>query len=608
MAFITSPHILRALLTVVLLVLCLRPGLVRGDENDETLDLYSGFQESSSSASRAPKPLSRTAENVTIITYKDIEALNAHSLADVLATLPGIQVDFLGGPGSVALTAIQGSVNFHVLVMVDGNPINTLGEGFTDVALVPARIIERIEIVKGAASSAWGQALGGVINVTTKTPDFRPVGGAVLASIGSSKTTDDSIELSGSSSGLGYYLYGGYLGSDGIVPHIDAHAQNAYGKLTYDLPGGGQAWGTFGYTHSRRTTLFQSGMMLGLTEGHSTTSINASLGLRTPLTSSLELEISGRHRHLADNTIDDFTSNGLIATQVTRDKTTGGAAKLIWRTPGNLLVTGIEYEHGEVDATRTFQRVDSLTPSIDRIAFFLNDTITLGNLTVIPGMRIDHSNFYGNQFSPALGLTYLLGNSTVLRLYTARGHSILSLLQQSNPPEKVWTAQIGIESGVIPFLWQKLTFFRSDFRNVLSRNALVHRIAVGGEYEIRTTPVFNTTFAAGYTFTDTRQTNSDAQVPGLPRHTVQLLLRYDDRILRGALTGRHIFWNSDPADNGRYQGMIWDLHLGATLLKRETSSLELFFSGHNLFNGSQSMTEFFPFPGRWFEGGMRVNF
>jgi vitamin B12 transporter len=63
-----------------------------------------------------------------------------------------------------------------------------------------------------------------------------------------------------------------------------------------------------------------------------------------------------------------------------------------------------------------------------------------------------------------------------------------------------------------------------------------------------------------------------------------------------------------PGDNQRYGGLLWDLHLGATLFKRENSSLELFFSGRNLFDNGQSLYDLVPSPGRWFEGGMRVRF
>ena len=112
----------------------------------------------------------------------------------------------------------------------------------------------------------------------------------------------------------------------------------------------------------------------------------------------------------------------------------------------------------------------------------------------------------------------------------------------------------------------------------------------------------------GWTYTDTYRTSNGTPVFAAPRNTLQLALRYDDQTCRGTLTGRHIYWHSDPSFNGRYSSMIWDLHLGATLLKRQHSSLELFFSGHDLFNSPYFQDEFTPSTGRWFEGGMRVRF
>jgi vitamin B12 transporter len=98
------------------------------------------------------------------------------------------------------------------------------------------------------------------------------------------------------------------------------------------------------------------------------------------------------------------------------------------------------------------------------------------------------------------------------------------------------------------------------------------------------------------------------EVNDLARHTVQLALRYDDKTYRGVLTGRHIFWNSQPSENGSYGGLIWDFHLGATLYHHEDNSLEVFFSGHNLFNGAQYETNIIPNTPRWYEGGIKVGF
>lgn len=603
-----ATHSLRVLFLILCLVIWLTPSLSWGEDDEDTIALFSAFQDQSSSSSRVVKPLSQTAENVTVITAADIRALNAHTLADVLATIPGVQTEHLGGAGGIVFVSMAGSSrNFHILVMVDGVPLNTVGENFSDAGMVPARIIERIEIIKGAASSSWGQALGGVINVITKSPEKRTIGGAYAVSFGEKSTSDDSIEFSGTNSRLGYYLTGGFLGSKDIPAHISTFSNNAYAKLTYDLPGQGQMWGTFSQSNADRTNLFVPSF--DLQEDQKATYRYASLGMRRKLTGQLELELAGRHAYRAFNTVDTNISDGALMSDPfrTREKVYGASAKLVWRGGDNLLVAGGDYDHAKFAATGTQQDpINLVAKSLDRWGLYLNDTFTYGDLTLIPSVRFDRQSGSTDQFSPSLGGTYSLGERTLLRGYMARGYSIWAVTFVKPPLEKVWTSQIGIESSIVPYLWQKLTLFRNEVWDIGS--ALDRQITLGTEYEIRTTPVFNTSIGAGYTFSDTKLKGTGTTVPGVPTHNVQLALRYDDATFRGSLTGRHIFWNADPASNGSYNGLIWDLHLGAMLDKHENSSLELFFSGHNLFNGSQTNNEFLPWPGRWFEGGVRVSF
>jgi len=153
-----------------LIILCALPRGAQCETQDETLTLLGQPPAEDLVAGRLPRHLSRTAENTTVVTAAEIEALNAHTLVDILATVPGIQLENQIGSANLANTRIQGSNFSHVLVLLDGIPYNNLGDNFSDIGLIPARIIERVEIVKGAASSAWGQALGGVINVITNSP------------------------------------------------------------------------------------------------------------------------------------------------------------------------------------------------------------------------------------------------------------------------------------------------------------------------------------------------------------------------------------------------------------------------------------------------------
>jgi vitamin B12 transporter len=609
MSFIKTPHTICIFYTVLFMLLCIALPCARAEETEDTIELFNAWQGQSTSATRAPKPLSQTAENITVITTSEIEALNAHTLADVLSTVTGLQIQQLGGPGSIAFTSIQGSSAFHTLVLLDGVPLNN-SENFADVALVPARIIERIEIVKGSASSSWGQALGGVINIVTKRPDTRPVGGTVSASIGERTTADTGAELTGSSGRVGYYLSGGYLGSSGLLPERQLFSNYAYGKLTYDLPGQGQVWGTINYTRAARGDNFST--LLDYKEGSQQYYLYATLGLRRPLTERLELELNayyaGRDK---DDTVSILSDNSLSELNHARDRVGGASAKLVWRGERQLLVGGFEYEHDTFNGTSLLDQTSLWGRKMDRYGFYLNDTISIGRLTVIPGARFDKTA-NGNQFSPSLGATLRLGENNLLRAYAGRGYGF-AVREKNWNVEKIWTVQVGMESSSIPYLWLKGTLFRNETWNVLNNRNLdpsvpERRIALGAEIEARTLPVFNTTLGAGYTFVDTTHSADGSQVYAVPRHTVQLSLRYDDRTYRGVLTGRHIMWNAVPGYGGSYGGLIWDLHLGATLLKRENNSLEVFFSGHNLFDGAQYPDETQPNTGRWFEGGMRVRF
>lgn len=605
--FITA-HIM----SLALIFSCLSAQTAHGEEGEDTLGLYSSWEEQAASTGRASKPLSHTPENVTVITTREIEALNAHTLADVLVTIPGIQLENSSGLGSAVYTNIQGSKYNHVLVLVDGVTLNNLSDNFPDVGLVPARIIERIEIVKGAASSAWGQALGGVINVITKSPEQgRLIGGSASASIGNRTTSDSGAELSGASGHLSYYLSGGYLGSNGLLPNTQIFSNNAYGKLNYDLNGLGLISATLNYTNANRGEF----AFPPFKADDAVRYLNATFGYRTDLSKPLALEINSHHTARRMEVTASLLDSGALLKQATnREKTTGADVKLIWRTTDNLLVCGGDYEHAEFSFLNALKQVDETERTIDRWGAYLNDTLTFGALAVSTGARFDRTQSGGDQFSPTLGATWQLSDTTTLRGYTARGFSLPALFYDRTA-EKVWTAQIGIESSVVPYLWFKETLFRNETWDVTAidpQNGArfsERHIALGSETEARTIPIYNTSLGMGYTFTDTTRSSDDSQVKGMARHTVQLALRYDDlRLLRGVLTGRHIWWNTDPASKGRYYGMIWDLHLGATIFKREKKSLELFFSGHNLFDNSQFTNQFFPTPGRWFEGGLKARF
>lgn len=597
------------------LVLCLALPLSNAVAGpvDESIGLLDAWRGKPASASRLPKPVSLTAENITVVTSEEIRAINAHTLADILAVVPGMQVESLRTPGSPAYLRAQGASFNHLQVLVDGVPFNNLGDNFADIGLIPARIIERVEIVKGAASSAWGQALGGVINVITKAPDReRGFGGSLSSSLGERVTSDSGVELSGTRNRFGYFLSAGYAGSKGLLPNNQIDHSNAYAKIGYDLPeNGGFLHATFGYLQGNRGDFALAS--LDLREESYPRQLFSTLTWRRPLADQLELELTGRHATRKNAIEVGLLSTNFQLLSLRYDETVSGAgARLLWRTRSNLLAAGMEYDHTWMRSTDSIQQVDTLNRRADRWGFYLNDTLALGNFSFSPGVRLDLTGTSGNQVSPSFGITWQVSDTTLLRAYTARGYSLPAYLLDS-VSEKVWTTQVGVESTALPYLWLKGTLFRNDTWDITVQEGGVRsrqrQIKQGGEVEAKSSSFLDTTVSVGYSFVSAYETASRKIVKDLPRHTLHLAARYDDqRYLKAALQGRHIWWNAASYRNGSYFGLTWDLHLSSTPFGRKLYAPELFFSVRNLFNGAQYLDEAFRNTGRWVEGGVRVPF
>jgi iron complex outermembrane receptor protein len=96
----------------------------------------------------------------------------AKTVADLVATAPGVAVNDYGGLGHYATVSIRGSMSSGVLVLLDGLPLDGGSALGTDLASIPRHWVSRVEVVRGAEGAHYGAgALAGVVNVITARPE-----------------------------------------------------------------------------------------------------------------------------------------------------------------------------------------------------------------------------------------------------------------------------------------------------------------------------------------------------------------------------------------------------------------------------------------------------
>ena len=117
---------------------------------------------------RTPKLLENTPVVTQIITADDIAKIDATNIKDVLLTeLPGLEFT-LSMNQQVSLN-MQGLGGMAILFLVDGERMAGETLDNIDFQRISTDNIERIEIVKGAASALYGSnSVGAVINIITK--------------------------------------------------------------------------------------------------------------------------------------------------------------------------------------------------------------------------------------------------------------------------------------------------------------------------------------------------------------------------------------------------------------------------------------------------------
>lgn len=120
-------------------------------------------------ASRTPQTREAPVADVSVIDVEEIQRAGQSTLVEILARQPGIEVTSSGGAGTISSIFMRGTNSGHVVILIDGLRIDSATLGSVALENLPVAQIQSIEILRGPASSLYGQdAIGGVIQIFTK--------------------------------------------------------------------------------------------------------------------------------------------------------------------------------------------------------------------------------------------------------------------------------------------------------------------------------------------------------------------------------------------------------------------------------------------------------
>ncbi|MCU7645797.1 TonB-dependent receptor plug domain-containing protein [Pseudomonas piscis] len=205
--------------------------------DDTSLKLDQQFVSAPSVESTTVAEMAKYGSKVEIIDRQQIERAGPSS--DITRVLqmyvPGLYVAPKNGPFDYGTYSLLGGRNDDTLILLDGVRLNNRLYGGLYLDTLPANAIERIEVLKGGQSLLFGtQAVSGVINIVTRSPQTRDASGEVNLGLDSfmGRSGDARVEriVSNGMGDLGLLAYVSHNVSDGYQPFRNS----AYNTSTRD--------------------------------------------------------------------------------------------------------------------------------------------------------------------------------------------------------------------------------------------------------------------------------------------------------------------------------------------------------------------------------------
>ncbi len=207
---------------------------------------------------RSEQDLLDVPAHVTVIDRETIEQSGVRTVPDILRREAGVYVQNTTTNPEGFTVETRGFNNGagnggRTLVLLDDRPLNEPGSGSVDWSFVSLDNIERIEVVRGPVSAAWGDhAIGGVVHIITRHPTEDGVRATLRGQSGTYDLDAGSVFLEGKAGAVSATAFFDDYKTKGFRERADFRNKKGELDLRFQLGDRGQLRVKGGYSTSHR--------------------------------------------------------------------------------------------------------------------------------------------------------------------------------------------------------------------------------------------------------------------------------------------------------------------------------------------------------------------